>query len=170
MMTRFIRLLGLLAALSTLPVCLAASAQTPAVRAPTGPVMPVAPRTAAPVAAPAKRIDVNSATAQELDALPGIGPVRAKKIVDNRPYEDIDDLSKKKAISAGELNKIRGMIALANINTSSARDLQKTLPGIGDVRAGQIVAGRPYATPMDLVGKNVLTQALFDKIKDLITF
>ena len=164
-MNRLVRLAVLMAALVAAPVL----AQTPAARTPAPRAAP-ATTPSTPPAAPGRRIDVNGATAQELDALPGIGPVRAKSIVDHRPYEDLDDLTKKKAISAGELAKIRGMVALANINTSSARDLQKTLPGIGDVRAGQIVTGRPYASPQDLVTKNVLTQALFDKIRDLITY
>ncbi len=137
------------------------------------PVRPTPPIVAAPAAAPAaagSRVDINSATEAQLDALPGIGPVRSKAIVAGRPYTDIKDLETKKVLSAGVLAGIRGRIALANINTSSAADLERTLPGIGDVRSKAIVAGRPYASPADLVAKKVLTPALFDKIKDLIAY
>ncbi len=37
-------------------------------------------------------IDINSASATELDALPGIGPARAEAIVKNRPFRAKDDL------------------------------------------------------------------------------
>ena len=60
--------------------------------------------------------------------------------------------------------------ALANINTSSAADMAKTLPGIGEVRSRAIVTGRPYASPQDLVAKHVLTQGQLDKIKDLVAY
>ena len=60
--------------------------------------------------------------------------------------------------------------ALANINTSSAADIAKTLPGIGDKTAPKIVSGRPYTTPQDLVTKKVLTAGQFAKVKDVITY
>jgi len=183
-------LLAALVALLALPV----GAQTPQ-GAPQGasqgtaqPVAPAAPsvaRPAAPAAAPAAKptaarpaakalpatkVDVNAATAAQLEALPGIGPARSKAIVANRPYAELGDLVKKKALPQGVFDKVAPGLALANINTSSAAELEKTLPGIGDVRAKAIVAGRPYAAPQDLVGKNVLTQPQLDKIKDVIAF
>ena len=115
-------------------------------------------------------MDVNSATEAQLDSLPGIGPVRAKGIVAGRPYTDLKDLETKKILTAGVLARIMDRVALVNINTSSAADLQRTLPGIGDVRSKAIVAGRPYATPDDLVTKKVLTQGALDGIKALITY
>jgi len=115
-------------------------------------------------------VDINAATEAQLDSLPGIGPVRAKAIVAGRPYADMKDLVTKKVLTQGVLDGIKDRIALANINTSSAADLQRTLPGIGDVRAKAIVAGRPYASPADLVTKKVLTQGVLDGIKDLIAY
>lgn len=123
-----------------------------------------------PAVATGSRIDINAAPEAQLDSLPGIGPVRAKAIVAGRPYEDVQDLTKKKVLTAGVLAGIKDRIALANINTSSAAELQRTLPGVGDVRSKAIVAGRPYATPADLVAKKVLTQGVYDGIKDLVAY
>ena len=146
---------------------------TPAAPArPTPPVATPAPSPAAPspTATSGSRVDINSATEAQLDSLPGIGPVRAKAIVAGRPYADMQDLTKKKVLTAGVMAGIKDRIALANINTSSAADLQRTLPGVGDVRAKAIVAGRPYATPADLVTKKVLSQGVLDGVKDLVAY
>ena len=155
---------------ATTPVPAPASAPsaTPAPAAPTPSAS--ASRRRAPAMAPGTKLDINSATAEQLDALPQIGPVRSKAIVAGRPYTDLQDLVTKKVLSQGVFDKAKGGMALANINTSSAADLAKTLPGIGEVRSKEIVAGRPYANPQDLVTKNVLTQAVFDKIKDVVAW
>ncbi len=43
-------------------------------------------------------VDINSASESELDALTGVGPVTARKIIDNRPYQTIDELVSKKIV------------------------------------------------------------------------
>ena len=155
---------------ATVPARPPAPVATPApVAIPARPTAPVA--TPAPsAAATGNRIDINAAPESQLDSLPGIGPARAKAIVAGRPYEDVQDLVKKKVLTAGVLAGIKDRIALANINTSSAADLQRTLPGVGDVRSKAIVAGRPYAAPADLVAKKVLTPGVYDGIKDLVAY
>ncbi len=138
------------------------------------PARPSPAATLAPAAAPAaaanRRLDINSASQAQLDSLPGIGPARAKAIIAGRPYTEVKDLETKSVLPAGVLSGIRDRVALANINTSSAADLQRTLPGIGDVRAKAIVAKRPYASPTDLVTKKVLTQGVLDGIMDIVTY
>jgi competence protein ComEA len=57
--------------------------------------------------------------------------------------------------------------ALMDINTASPKDLA-TLTGIGDARAAAIVKGRPYKGKDDLVQKKILTQKVYDDIKDKI--
>jgi competence protein ComEA len=132
---------------------------------------PAAAATTAPsTAAAGGKIDVNSASEQQLDALPGVGPVLAKQIIAGRPWDDLNDLVKKKALPQGVFDRNKDRLALANINTSSAADMAKTLPGIGEVRSRAIVNGRPYSAPQDLVTKKVLTQGQLDKIKDLVAY
>src|SRR5438105_4158227 len=42
----------------------------------------------------APKVDLNTATEKDLEALKGVGPATAKKIVENRPYASVDELTK----------------------------------------------------------------------------
>ena len=57
--------------------------------------------------------------------------------------------------------------ALMDINSATAKQLA-TLDGIGDARSAAILKGRPYNGKDDLVNKKILTQDVYDKIKDKI--
>jgi competence protein ComEA len=57
-------------------------------------------------------ISVNFATAAQLDVLPGVGPVTAQKIIDNRPYQTLDELVTKKAIGASLYEKLKNNLSL----------------------------------------------------------
>lgn len=56
-------------------------------------------------------IDINSAGTKELDSLPGVGLVTAQKIIDNRPYQKIEDLLTKKVVSSRVFDSIKDKIA-----------------------------------------------------------
>ena len=62
---------------------------------------------AAPKTAP---LDINSASENDLKALPGIGDAYAKKIVDGRPYKRKDELVKKKVIPQATYDKIKDQL------------------------------------------------------------
>lgn len=59
-------------------------------------------------------VSINSATAAELDALPvfGFGPATAQKIVDNRPYQSIEDLLTKKVVSKSLFEKLKPFVSV----------------------------------------------------------
>ena len=62
--------------------------------------------------APAKNepLDINTASPDELKALPGIGEAYAKKITENRPYKRKDELVSKKVIPQATYDKIKDQI------------------------------------------------------------
>jgi DNA uptake protein ComE-like DNA-binding protein len=73
------------------------------------------PAAAAPAkaAAPTKAaalLDLNSASVEELQALPGIGDKRAADIVKNRPYKGKDELVQKKIVPGAVYAKIKDQI------------------------------------------------------------
>ena len=55
-------------------------------------------------------VDINSASAEELDKLPGVGPARAKAIIASRPYGGKDDLNNRKIIPPNVYNQIKDKI------------------------------------------------------------
>ncbi|MGH9646283.1 MAG: ComEA family DNA-binding protein [Bryobacteraceae bacterium] len=58
-----------------------------------------------------KRLDLNSASQDDLMGLPGIGPREAKRIIKGRPYRDAHELVSRKILNASSFEKIRDDVA-----------------------------------------------------------
>ncbi len=80
------------------------------------PAGPVASGPGGAVAQPASPIDINVASAAELESLPGIGAVLAQRIVEDRqangPYASVDELARVRGIGTAVLEKVRPLITV----------------------------------------------------------
>jgi competence protein ComEA len=92
-----------------------AQAPAPSTSTPAKPAAAPAKPAAAPAPAGAMKaktdlLDINSASQEELQALKGIGDVRAKAIIAGRPYKGKDDLVQKNIIPQGVYDGIKDKI------------------------------------------------------------
>ncbi len=104
--------------LSRLPIGLLALTIAAPVMAQSG-ASTTAPATPAPMTAPSKApagaatapktelVDINSATAEQLKALPGVTTADSEKIIHARPYSDKHQLVSKKVLSEAAYEKIK---------------------------------------------------------------
>ena len=107
-------------------------------------------------AAPAAKVDINSASQADLEKLPGIGPATAKKIVSGRPYVSVADLTRA-GVSKSVIQKITPMVtagavaapavpvvpAAAKAAATAATAAAKTAPATAKTAATEVAAQQP---------------------------
>jgi helix-hairpin-helix protein len=87
------------------------------------------------------RIDLNTASKEELDALPGIGGAYAQKIIDGRPYKSKSDLVRKGVIPSSTYDKIKDQISARQ--TAKSGGSEATQPDSHAATPGKPSAGQP---------------------------
>jgi competence ComEA-like helix-hairpin-helix protein len=129
-------------------------------------------------------VDLNSADKAALEALPGIGPELAEKIIVARPFKSVEDIQNVSGIGKARFDDIKNLVTIEaddetavspklkpgqtiNINKASEEQLDALL-GIGPVKAEAIIAGRPYAKIADIMKVKGIKEKTFAKIKDYI--
>ena len=92
--------------------------KSPSPAATTAPKTTGAPQTPAGPQEQGGLVDINAASAEELDKLPGVGPARAKAII-SHPYNGKDDLVHRKVIPQNVYDQIKDKI-IARQGTAQA--------------------------------------------------
>ena len=138
-----------------------------------------------------EKIDINSASLEDLVKIIHIGEERGTVLISLRPFSSLDDLSRIKGISSGRIedikkqglayvgsysgettsfsessSKIEGKEpAKIDINTASAQDLQ-ALIGVGAVLSQRIVDARPFYALDEITKVEGIGVATLEKIKE----
>lgn len=72
------------------------------------------------------RINVNAATAEQLQLLPRVGPVVAERIVAARPFASVDDLRRVRGIGEKTLDNLRPLVSVEGRTETSGCALKKS--------------------------------------------
>ena len=92
-------------------------------------------------------MNLNSATVQQVNALPGIGNKLAAEIIKNRPYSSIDDLNAKVKISKKSLDKLRPLVSFgtapAGVATGSSVAAPVAAAPVAAATAAAVTTGKP---------------------------
>lgn len=87
-----------------------ATDEAPTTSQPAAGVSGAAPAQMASTTSSSGRININTASVDELTTLPGIGPAKAEAIVEGRPYASVDDLDRVSGIGVKTIEQLRELI------------------------------------------------------------
>ncbi len=76
------------------------------------PAAPTPVTRAGQVAVTGKLVNINTASLQDLETLPGVGPAIAQKIIDGRPYGALEDLMNVDRIGQATFDKLKDLITV----------------------------------------------------------
>lgn len=69
-------------------------------------------------------VNINTASKEELDKLPGVGPVKAQAIIDERtkngPFKNVEDIKRVKGIGDATFDKLKGDISVSGASSPKA--------------------------------------------------
>lgn len=89
-------------------------------------------------------VNINTATLEELEQLPGVGPAKAQAIIDDRTqngkFKDVEDLKRVKGIGDGIFDKLKSEITVTGATTgvsAAAGTANKKADGKADKKAGK---------------------------------
>jgi len=69
------------------------------------------------------KVDLNSASQSELEALPGVGPALARRIIENRPYSSASGLSKA-GVPESTIAKLRGLVKAGRATREEKKEVK----------------------------------------------
>ena len=78
----------------------------------TAPATVLAAATSGSSSSTSSKTNVNTASQSDLEALSGVGPVTATKIINGRPYQGLEELLSKKAVSKSVYSKIKDSLEI----------------------------------------------------------
>ena len=115
-----------------------------------------------------EKIDLNSATAAELEELPGVGAATSKKIIDNRPYKSVEELSKA-GLSATKIAKLESLVSLKGAKPAVAAETSRPKTTVTEKSpkpemAPKAVGSTPAATIAGKVDLNTATEKELEEL------
>ena len=133
---------------------------------------------------PPQPININMCSAEDLQSIPGVGIVLARRIVAERPYGSLEDVALVKGISTTVMHVLRqrsvAVIAIHDNNAESVwsntvpmdinicdEELLLQLPGVGPKLARRIVSRRPLDHIDDLREVKGIGATQFEKLSSL---